>query len=197
MNIAPIVELFPSFLDGSVQLGFVVKDLDAALRFWTEEMQVGPFIVIEESLGDRHFIHRGQKSDVKMSVALSYRGEVQIELIAQSNDAPSIYTEFFDRGGEGLQHIAFMTEEYEKAGRKLEQSGYEEVCSIQTADGIKNVSYYSGPAHLGVMVELVPMTPLRKKYYNGIKVLANSWDGSHPVRKYPTRAEFLNSDVCK
>ena len=191
------VDLLPTFLGPGIQLAFVVKDLDAALRFWTEEMQVGPFVVFEESLGERQFVHRGQPSDVKMSVALSYRGDTQIELITQSNGAPSLYSEFFARGGEGLQHIAFAADDYEQACRRLEHSGFQEVSSIQTRDGVKNVSYYVGPAHFGVMVEVVPMTPARQKYYGTIRALAQTWDGSRPVRKFRNSAEFMASDECR
>lgn len=183
-------------LEPDLQLSFVVKDLDAALRFWTETMGIGPFVVFEQSLGDRKFVHRGKASDVRMSVALSYRGETQIELITQSNSAPSMYSEFFATGGEGLQHIAFAAADYEKACRELEALGFEEISSIHTPDGTKNVSYFKGPKHLGVMVELVPMTPARRIYYGRIKSLASSWDGSRPIRRFRDSAEFLASDEC-
>jgi len=191
MTLLPASAPFPPYLGRQVQLGFVVKDMAAALRFWSEQMQVGPFIVIEQSLGNRRFIHRGRPSDVKMTVALSYVGETQVELIAQDNDAPSPYTEFLAAGREGLQHVAFAPDDYTLACSRLERSGFEEVCAIELPDGTKNVSYYSGPAHLGAMVELVPMTPERRQYYGAIRALAASWDGSEPVRRYRSRAELL------
>jgi hypothetical protein len=190
------VSFLPSSLGKRMQLGFVVKDLDAALRFWTEEMKVGPFVVIEESVGDRKFIHRGQPSDVQMSVALSYRGDVQIEIIAQANSAPSPYTEFFASGRQGLQHLAFCPEDYEKACGELERSGFKEVMSLYTSDGTKNVSYFESPPYLGLMVELVPFTPMRQTYYGAIKSLTETWDGSRPVRRFKSRAEFMSSLDC-
>lgn len=184
-------------LGPQLQLSFVVKDIDAALKFWTEQMGVGPFVVFEQSLGNRRFVHRGAVSDVRMSVALSYRGDTQIEIITQSNSAPSMYSEFFETGREGLQHIAFAADDYELACRRLEEAGFEEISSIQMPDGTKNVSYYSGPKHLGVMVEVVPMTPARRIYYGRIKALADAWDGSRPVRRFRDATEFLASDECK
>lgn len=184
-------------LGPELQLSFVVKDLDAALKFWTEDMGIGPFVVFEQSLGDRRFVHRGKVSDVRMSVALSYRGDTQIEIITQSNSAPSMYSEFFAGGGEGLQHIAFAAPDYEQACRKFEELGFEEISSIQMPDGTKNVSYFKGPKHLGVMVEVVPMTPARRIYYGRIKTLASSWDGTRPIRRFRDSAEFLASEECK
>lgn len=180
-----------------LQLGFVVRDLDAALAFWTQEMGVGPFIVFEHSLGNRRFVHRGETSDVRMSVALSYRGETQIEIITQSNSAPSMYTEYFASGGEGLQHIAFTAEDYPLACATLEAKGFEEISSIQMADGTKNASYYASPKHVGAVVEVVPMTPARQTYYARIKDLATTWDGkTRPVRRFRDNAEFLASHDC-
>ncbi len=184
-------------LGPDLQLSFVVKDLDAALKFWTEQMGVGPFVVFEQSLGDRKFMHRGKVSDVRMSVALSYRGDTQIEFITQSNAAPSMYSEFFEGGGEGLQHIAFAANDFEKACTQFLALGFEEISSIHTPDGSKNVAYFKAPRHLGVMVEVVPMTPARRIYYGRIKAMAASWDGTRPVRRYRDSAEFLASDDCK
>lgn len=190
---APVAGPFPSFLGQRTQLGIIVADLDESLRFWTGTMKVGPFIVIEESLGDRKFVHRGKVSPVDMSIAYSYFGDTQVEIIVQNNSAPSPYTEFLASGGQGLHHLAFWPEDYEGACRELDRAGFEEVCSIQTADGVKNVSYYSGPKHLGAMIEIVPLTPARKEYFGVMKRLAESWDGQRPVRRYKTRAEFLAS----
>ncbi|MFZ4286331.1 VOC family protein [Variovorax sp. HJSM1_2] len=182
-------------LGPDLQISFVVKDLDAALDLWTLQMGVGPFVVFEKSLGDRRFLHHGKVSDVQMSVALSYRGETQIEIITQVNDAPSIYSEFFASGREGLQHIAFAAADYEQACRRFQAIGFKEVSAIHMPDGTKNVSYFQSPESVGVVVELVPMTPARRTYYDRIKALAASWDGMDPVRRYRDSVEFL-AKVC-
>ncbi|MNL50474.1 hypothetical protein D3C87_1734930 [compost metagenome] len=77
-----------------MQLAFVVPDLDEALHFWTAKMKVGPFVVIEDAMGDRRFLHRGAVSPVEIRLAFSYIGDTQIEVISPSNQAPSPYTEF-------------------------------------------------------------------------------------------------------
>ena len=114
--ITPEMKNLSSFLGQKMQLGYVVADLDAALRFWTEALKVGPFVVIEDSLGDRRFMHRGQPSEVRMSVAFSYFGDVQIEFITQQNSAPSPYTEFLSIApAGGLHHLAFWPQDYAQA----------------------------------------------------------------------------------
>ena len=51
--ILPTTPMLPAFLGRQMQIAFVVKDLDEALRFWTEAMNVGPFVVIEGAMDDR------------------------------------------------------------------------------------------------------------------------------------------------
>ncbi|MET3248803.1 catechol 2,3-dioxygenase-like lactoylglutathione lyase family enzyme [Burkholderia sp. OAS925] len=189
--------ILPTLLGKKMQVAFVVRHLEEALHFWTATMKVGPFVVIEESLGDRLFVHRGVQSPVEMSIAYSYLGDVQIEVIAQRNAAPSPYREFLDSGREGLHHIAFWPDEFEGACQNLEEKGFREVSSVRAADGAKNLIYYDGPFHLGVMVEVLPMTPLREKYYGGMKRLAETWDGSRPIRTYCTRSDYMSSEDYK
>lgn len=189
----PDPRYYPPFLGERMQVGMVVRDLDEALRYWTEIMEVGPWILIEESLGDRHMVHRGEVTPVQMSLALTYIGETQFELIAQSNTAPSPYREFLEQGRQGVHHVAFYPDDYAEACKELERRGFDEVTSIVTATGEKSVSYFEGSPLIGAMVELVPLTDARRAYYGAMEALARSWDGSLPVRRFPTRADFLAS----
>lgn len=184
------------FLGQSTQLGIVVKDFEAALQFWTQTMKVGPFVTFEESLGDRFFVHRGQRSNVNMKVALAYRGDLQIELIQQINSAPSTYMEFLNEGKEGLHHLGFFPEDFQESVKAVESVGFVEVSSIRTADGEKNAIYYESHPYLGVQLEVAPMTAARKTYFEGIKALSKGWDGTRPIRRYKTRAEFMSSPEC-
>jgi catechol 2,3-dioxygenase-like lactoylglutathione lyase family enzyme len=189
----PGTRYYPSFLGERMQVGMVTSDMSAALTFWSEVMGVGPWIVIEDSLGDRTFIHRGKESDVKMSAAFSYLGETQLELIAQSNAAPSPYAEFLGEGRQGVHHIAFWPDNYQAACLELERRGFEEVCTVLTPGGEKNVSYFSGPAPMGVLLEVIPVTKARSQYYAAMEILARSWDGTRPIRRFRTRDDFLAS----
>jgi hypothetical protein len=44
------------------------------------------------------------------------------------------------------------------------------------------------------MYEIAPMTAERASYFAAIRKLAASWDGSRPVRRFRSRAEFLASE---
>lgn len=194
MLVAETSVTMPGFLGKRVQLAFVVRDLDATLKYWTEVLGVGPFVVIESSKGDRKIVHRGQETEMDMTLCFAYMGDIQIEIVHQTNDAPSSYKEFTDRGQSGLHHIAFWPVDFEAACAHLEASGFNEVTSFFMPDGARNVAYYEAPDAVGTLVEIVPMTPARTAYFSRIQRLCETWDGvTRPVRRFTDRAAFLAS----
>lgn len=181
------------FLGPRIQLGFVVKDLDAALHYWTTSLKVGPFVVIENAVAGRCAIFRGSLTEMEITLAFAYVGDVQIELIFQRNDAPSQYHEFLDQGREGLHHVGYWPAEFEAACLQLEASGFTEASSILSSDGKRIVVHYDSPPHIGAMVELVPFSEERLNFLSKIRNLAEHWDGARPVRRYPSGEAFLKS----
>jgi hypothetical protein len=184
----------PPVLGRRMQLSMVVNDLEAAAHMWGEKLGVGPWICFENAMEGRRFVHRGQDSAVGMSLAMTYAGETQFELIQQTNDAPSPYREFLDAGREGVQHIEFWPEDYPASCAAFESAGFEEVSVIYQPDGTKNGSYFVSPASVGVVVAVIPSTPFRQSYMTVIEKLAANWDGSRPLRRYSSRQEFIDSD---
>jgi hypothetical protein len=81
------------------------------MRHWTEVLGVGPFYYIERVKRD-WFRYRSEPSDAEVSIALANSGDLQIELIQQRNDAPSMYRDFLNSGREGLQHMSYWTTNY-------------------------------------------------------------------------------------
>jgi catechol 2,3-dioxygenase-like lactoylglutathione lyase family enzyme len=183
------------FLGERVQLAFVVRDLDAAIKYWTETLKVGPFVVMETSRGDRSIFYHGVETQTDFSIAFSYMGDVQIELIQPINDHPSAYKDFLDSGREGLHHIAYWPQDLDAACDLLEAQGFVENTSIRTPQGERSVMYYETPPHLGIVIELVPLTKARADYFRRIQRLSETWDGvTRAIRRFPSRPAFLASD---
>ncbi len=105
------------------QNGYVVRDIHAAMKHWIEVMGVGPWYYMDRVKTD-WFRHRGRDSAVEMSIALANSGDLQIELIQQRNDAPSLYKEFLDAGHEGLQHMSYWSHDYQALYDKALGLGY-------------------------------------------------------------------------
>ena len=95
------------------QLAYLPADFDAAVKYWTETMGVGPFYLMPNiRLGDCKY--RGEPTDAEFSIAIAYWGDVQIELVRAENDAPSINTGEY-AVNDRLHHICIFVDSIEEA----------------------------------------------------------------------------------
>lgn len=108
------------------QNGYVVADLDAALRHWTQVLGIGPWHVIDP-LPVVEFSYRGEPHEIDMAIALCQMGTLQIELIAQHDDTPSVYRDFLalNGGRGGLHHLAFWPDDMDGATAHAQSLGWE------------------------------------------------------------------------
>ena len=73
------------------QVAWVPQNFEAALDYWLRVMGVGPFFIMEH-IPMRDTEYYGQQTPVDMTVANSFWGNVQIELVLQHNADTTIYT---------------------------------------------------------------------------------------------------------
>jgi hypothetical protein len=59
-----------------------------------------------------------------MSVALANSADVQLELIQQRCDTPSMYLGFLDAGHEGMQHCSSWPDDYDEKLQRALSNGY-------------------------------------------------------------------------
>ena len=90
------------------QIAVVVADIEKALKSYTENLGWGPWSVFEYKPPLLHdtFV-RGEPVEYRMIGAEAMVDGLGFELI-QPVSGPSIYQEFLDTHGEGVQHIACM-----------------------------------------------------------------------------------------
>ena len=106
------------------QMGYVVRDIEAAMRHWIEACGVGPWFYVDR-LPLTAFTYRGARHDgIHLSIALANSGDVQVELIQQRCDTPSMYGEFLSAGHEGLQHWSSWPENYDELYHRALANGY-------------------------------------------------------------------------
>ena len=164
-----------------VQNGYVVRDLERAMHHWTSTVGVGPFFVLEHiEFGE--VLLRGQPMRIDLSVGVAYWGEVQVELIHQHDDAPSIYSEFAAAKGEGLQHVGVMTDSVEEHLARLALVGVKPVQWGATASGIR-FAYVDTDQHPGGMIELIERGRAIESFFGMAREAARNWDGRDPVRR--------------
>ncbi len=132
------------------QVGYVVRDLDAALR--TFGPIFGPFQLMETPLEGTNY--RGRSSDVTLKMAFGRSGSLEIELIEWvSGDSP--HKEALDAGGEGVHHVRFKVDDLATYRARLEEKGFSVVWSHGFPEADIAWAYLEGPAERGgALVEL-------------------------------------------
>ena len=169
---------------GSIrQNGYVVSDIEAAMRHWTEVMGIGPWFYVERA-PIREFRYHGRASDLEVSIALANSGPLQLELIQQRNDAPSMYCDFLKDGREGLQHIAYWTEEFAAVRNQALELGFTVGHEGETGDYGPFV-YFESAGHPGSVIELSDVGGPKRRLFDHIADAAKDWDGSDPIRDFP------------
>lgn len=170
------------FFGPIIQNGFVVRDLDAALRHWVEVLGVGPFFVLPRiDFAETRF--RGQGVDIQIAVATAYSGDLQIELVQQLNDAPSIYQEFLDAGREGLHHVGVASSDYAADLARATAKGLTVLQGGHTLAGTGFAYFDTAGDFQGTMVELFEATPPLMKFFAKVQAASRTWDGSDPIRR--------------
>jgi hypothetical protein len=169
----------PEILPGVVrQNGYVVRDLDAAIKAWCA-IGVGPWFTLRD-LPQEDFRYRGQPSRPVLSIAFGNSGPLQIELIQQVNDAPSAYREFLDSGREGFHHLAWWAEDFDRALEKALAAGW---AVVQDGGGGTKFAYFDAGGVTSTVIELSELNDGTRALEDLVSTAAATWDGiTDPVR---------------
>lgn len=162
-----------------MQIAFVPDDFDSALRHWTEVMGVGPFFLLENiRLEEMRYL--GETSDAVFTIALAYWGDLQVELIRQDNDAPSLYRD--RRNGGAMHHVCILTDDITAARATADAAGCDLLVEAKVgADGA--VIYVDSKGYPGGIVEVLQPASGSEGLFAMIRETARSWDGAEPVRR--------------
>jgi methylmalonyl-CoA/ethylmalonyl-CoA epimerase len=113
------------------QIGFVVRDVDAAVRQYRP--LIGKFDVVQYDLDDVDY--RGRKASCTLKIATARSGELEIELI-EVIAGEAYHREFLDRGGDGPHHVRFPIDDLDAAVASLEPLGFERVFGKRFGPGL-------------------------------------------------------------
>lgn len=164
------------------QAAWVVPDLDAAMKRWTEISRVGPFFVNRDVRMEKAR-YRGQPTSIPVRLAIAQAGPMQIELIEQLDDTPSVYRDSVPFGQEGFHHLAAFVDDvdaeiarYVATGAELAYDGY---------FGDVRIGYLDTRKHFGFMIELFNHRPGMDQLFAHVAAEGEKWDGSDPIRDIP------------
>jgi methylmalonyl-CoA/ethylmalonyl-CoA epimerase len=159
------------------QLAYVVDDLDAGIDRWVRLHGVGPWSVFRNTTMRGHY--RGAATEVRMHVALSYRGELQIELIQPLSRTPSPYQHTDSQPRSGMHHIAWHSTDIDRDIAAAKQRGQAPV--FEASNGVVRVAYFEAPDEPGPLYELIEAVPaVLDGFAEGCR-LSTSWDGVTPI----------------
>ncbi|MGA2520548.1 MAG: VOC family protein [Acidimicrobiales bacterium] len=167
------------------QLGYVVGDVITAMDVWLRDLDVGPFFYLPSPpLHDLRY--RGEPTSARIAVALTYSGDLQIELIQPLDDHPSPYRDFMAARGSGLHHVARFPEEYDAALETWSEKGRRPYFQGRGLSEDQRFAYFDPDAHGGTVSELVETAGLAG-FFGYMRDTCATWDGSDPVRVIGTR----------
>ena len=163
------------------QVGVVVRDIEAAMKHWSEVCGIGPWFYTER-LAVTAFTYKGQRyDDIHVSIALANSGDVQIELIQQRCDTPSMYQDFLAAGREGMQHWSSWPENYAETLERALANGYTVGQAGESPRG--PFVYFLNAGHPGTVIEMAEATPERMGIFEQVRQAAIGWDGTDPIRR--------------
>jgi catechol 2,3-dioxygenase-like lactoylglutathione lyase family enzyme len=162
------------------QIAFIPEDFDACLKFWTEVMGAGPFFVLAGTIATSSS-YLGAPTNPVLDIALGHLGDIQIEIIRQTNDAPSPYKAWRDAGGAGVHHTCIAVPDIAAAKTLAAERGME-ILLTGAANGAEWIYVDTGGGP-GTIVEIIQHSAASQGLMDMVRAAARGWDGGDPVRR--------------
>jgi hypothetical protein len=167
---------------GIFQMAYVVEDIQASMRHWVEQMNVGPWFLLDHFTGERA-TYRGEPYDADVALSMAFAGHMLVELIQPNDDRPSVYREAIDARGYGFHHFGIATRDYDgELARHLEQ-GHALAYQAWVPTGGR-VGYVDTTAELPGYLELIEMDAQTEEAFTRFYATSLTWDGADPVRPF-------------
>jgi len=155
------------------QVAYLTENLDASIRHWIEYLGVGPWTVYKNVAMSGHY--KGQATSVKFNVGLSYRDDLQIELIEMISKTPSPYQDAAGRTLVGMHHMAWFSDDLAADVKDAETRGL--TCVFQASNGASTVAYCSSRDEPGILFEFIALTPPVADGFTSGMAASKGWDG--------------------
>ena len=140
---------------GFHQVAFVVRDLDAAVRHWADELGIGPWRVWTMEPPHLHdMVYRGESVPFRFRHALAMSGELQFELI-EPLAGPSIFADQLAARGEGANHLGRIVDDHPAAVADVLARGFVPLQSGRFGASGDGLFSYFQPPGIPTIIELI------------------------------------------
>ena len=165
-----------------IQMAYVVDDVRKAVERHHTIYGSGPFFV-----QDHYRInvkYRGKEMEFMHSAAFGQWGDVQVELMQQHDDLPSIINETHPLGSGryGLHHVAMMTDDMDLTIQELAAQGHSVAMdAVMPEMNMRTIMADVLSTH-GHFIEVYTRTPLIENFYRNVAEAAEGFDGTNLIR---------------
>ena len=147
----------PFLKNGVAQVCIIVEDLDKTVENYCKLFGIGPwhFYTYGKPLVKEMSYH-GKPNEYKMRVALSYIGDLRIELI-EPLEGDTVYADFIKEHGYGVQHFGVLVDDMRAAIAQAEANGFSmtQDGSGFGLDGDGHYAYLDTEDDIGITIELI------------------------------------------
>lgn len=166
------------------QVAYLVPDIEAAMDHWSRVLGVGPWFY-NPKVPIRNYHYRGERYEPHNSVALANAGALQIELLQTRNDVPSMYRDFLRAGHQGVQHVAYWTEDFDADLARAQSAGFNVCMGGEVGERGRFVYFEDRAALPGTTIELSEVAGPKGRMFKMIRDASEQWDGRDAVRPFP------------
>jgi catechol 2,3-dioxygenase-like lactoylglutathione lyase family enzyme len=137
-----------------VQVAIVVRDLNKAVEYWSKILGLKPSAIVEtENYEKTKMMFRGSPSQGRAKLAFFNLNNIVLELI-EPIGGPSTWSEFLEKHGDGLHHIAFNFSENPECVDKIIKEIDGEIQQRGFSKGGKYI-YVDARKSLGAIIEFL------------------------------------------
>jgi hypothetical protein len=165
-----------------IQIAYSVADIEAEMRRYSELLHVGPWFLIGPFVPPKGR-YRGTPTKAHFSLALAYSAELQVELIQQHDEEPSVFRETLEaRGAHGFHHWGIGTRDFEKTAAHYRSLGYAEAFTDTAPDPLGcRVIYFDTGRELPGMLEVIEINAPTEQAFHGMYQAAQEWNGKDHI----------------
>jgi len=135
-------------------VGIVVKDINEAKERYSKLLGIKTWY---ESVYDDKLdlYYHGEKRNCDVKLYFGGKGSTTIELIETSGD-PNIYNRFYEKHGESVHHLMYMTKNLDQTIEEMAKEGYKVFQNASFSSGGAKVRYaYIGKTEDEMMFEFI------------------------------------------
>lgn len=136
-------------------VGIVVKDYEEAMDRYSKLFGIKHWYESLTDEGSFDMYYHGVKTNSNVRLFWGGKGTTKIELIYTTGEK-NIYDRFYEKHGEGIHHIEYMTKDLDKTIKEMEAKGLQVIQNANfTSNGAKLRYAYMGKNEDDIIYEFV------------------------------------------